>query len=95
MKWEALATKESWNGKELSFLDNMILVCQDSDTQAEFAYNTIRKNIMYPGHGHVVILEWDLILEYKESVDFGEGIPMQIKVEPNQITEIEILAWQF
>ena len=92
---EALTTQESWNGKELNFLDNMILVCQDSETQAEFAYAPIRNNITYPGHGHVVILEWGLILEYKESAAFGEGTPMQIEVEPDQITEIEILAWQF
>ena len=91
---EALAAKESWNGKELSFLDNMILVCQDSETRAEFAYAPIRSGITYPGHGHVVILEWGLILEYKvkESAAFGEGTPVQIRVEPNQITEIEILA---
>lgn len=93
---EALVAKESWNGKELSFLDNMILVCQDSETLAEFAYAPIRNGITYPGHGHVVILEWGLILEYKvkESADFGEGTPMQIEVESNQITEIEILARQ-
>jgi len=92
---EALTAKESWNGKEVSFLDDMMLVCQDSETQAEFAYAAIRNNIVYPGHGHVVILEWGLILEYKESAASGEGTPMQIKVEPKQISEIEILAWQF
>jgi len=84
------ATK-SWDRAELFFGDDNVLYCADTTSKLEFDWAPVRAGVTYPGKGHLILQEWDFVLEYV-AIPYEQGSPVKVEIEPNQIAEIEILA---